>query len=149
MRMAILVLGAALSGVAAAQTVTAPQAQTLRSGSWSYAATATGSDAAFMDSSGTAVLILRCTRANRSVILSVRGVPAASLALWTSSVSRTLPATYDPASARVGASLNANDPLLDAIAFSRGRFSVTVAGMAPLMFPAWPETARAVEDCRN
>jgi len=38
--------------------------------------------------------------------------------------------------------------LLDAIAFSRGRFSVEAAGTARLVIPAWPEAARVVEACR-
>ena len=44
---------------------------------------------------------------------------------------------------RVTADLAANDPLLDAIAFSRGRFVVSMPGMAALVVPAWPEAARA------
>ena len=49
---------------------------------------------------------------------------------------------------RVTAELFALDPLLDAIAFSRGRFAVTMAGGSPLVVPAWPEAARTIEDCR-
>lgn len=41
----------------------------------------------------------------------------------------------------------ARDPLLDAMAFSRGRF-VLQAGTAELVLPAWPEVARVIEDCR-
>jgi hypothetical protein len=46
-----------------------------------------------------------------------------------------------------GGRLQANDPLLDAIAFSRGRFMVTGGG-ATLAIPSWPEAARSIEDCR-
>ena len=42
-----------------------------------------------------------------------------------------------------------NDPLLDQIAFSRGRFLVQVEGGPSLVVPAWPEFARVVEDCRG
>ena len=42
----------------------------------------------------------------------------------------------------------AYDPLLDAIAFSRGRFTVESESGAMLVLPAWPEPARVVEDCR-
>jgi hypothetical protein len=41
----------------------------------------------------------------------------------------------------------ARDSLLDAMAFSRGRF-VLQAGTADLVLPAWPEVARVIEDCR-
>ncbi len=49
----------------------------------------------------------------------------------------------------VSASLPANDPLLDAIGFSRGRFVVEQAGTPPLVLPAWAEVERVVEDCRG
>jgi hypothetical protein len=49
---------------------------------------------------------------------------------------------------RVTADFSAFDPLLDAIAFSRGRVSVTIAGGSSLVVPAWPEAARTIEDCR-
>jgi len=43
----------------------------------------------------------------------------------------------------------ANDQLLDAIAFSRGRFLVS-GGTGPILaVPSWPEAARSIEDCRN
>ena len=45
--------------------------------------------------------------------------------------------------------LSATDSLLDAIAFSRGRFAVDVAGADPIYVPAYPEITRVVEDCRN
>ena len=47
------------------------------------------------------------------------------------------------------AELAASDPLLDAIAFSRGRFAVDVPGTAPVYVPAYPEITRVVEDCRG
>ena len=48
----------------------------------------------------------------------------------------------------VVAALPARDPLLDAIAFSRGRFAVEVAGLQTLYLPSWPEITRVIEDCR-
>lgn len=42
----------------------------------------------------------------------------------------------------------ARDALLDAIAFSRGRFAVEVEGRARLILPADPVISRVVEDCR-
>ena len=41
----------------------------------------------------------------------------------------------------------ARDSLLDALAFSRGRFGLIVDGVE-LTLPAWPEIARVLEDCR-
>ena len=39
------------------------------------------------------------------------------------------------------------DSLLDAMAFSRGRF-VLQSGTLDLVLPPWPEVARVIEDCR-
>ena len=50
---------------------------------------------------------------------------------------------------RAGAALPADDPLLDELAFSRGRFTVEATGLATLVLPAWPEPARVIEDCRG
>ncbi|WP_062786121.1 hypothetical protein [Novosphingobium capsulatum] len=44
--------------------------------------------------------------------------------------------------------LPARDNLLDAMAFSRGRFMVDVNGLPALVLPAWAEVGRVVEDCR-
>lgn len=46
-----------------------------------------------------------------------------------------------------GLRLLSTDPLLDQIAYTRGRFMVS-AGTTELILPAWPEVQRVVEDCR-
>ncbi len=135
-----------------AQTVaTAPDFNAVRvaPGSWGYQSTAGGSMARFVDTTGTARLVLECTRATRRVSVSLTSTaPAASLSLWTSIASRSLPARFEANAMRVTAELPAYDALLDGIAFSRGRISVTMPGGVPLVVPAWPEAARTVEDCR-
>jgi hypothetical protein len=59
---------------------------------------------------------------------------------------------FEPNAQRLATELAARDPLLDAMAFSRGRIAVTVGGVAggaeALVMPAWPEAARTIEDCR-
>jgi hypothetical protein len=82
---------------------------------------------------------LRCDAARRQVALSRAGVTG-PLLLRTTYGERTLPA---------GTALPAADPLLDEMAFSRGRFTVEAPGMPALILPAWPEPARVVEDCRG
>lgn len=47
------------------------------------------------------------------------------------------------------ATLRAGDPLLDAMAFSRGRFAIEVNGLPTLYLPAWAEIGRVIEDCRG
>jgi hypothetical protein len=49
----------------------------------------------------------------------------------------------------VATALAATDPLLDAIAFSRGRVTLEQAGLAPLVVPPYAEVARTIEDCRG
>jgi hypothetical protein len=44
--------------------------------------------------------------------------------------------------------LNGRDPLLDAMAISKGRFAIEVGGEMPLYLPSWPEVTRVIEDCR-
>jgi len=40
------------------------------------------------------------------------------------------------------------DPLLDAIAFSRGRIAVGLPGTPAIVLPGWAKPARVAEDCR-
>jgi hypothetical protein len=117
----------------------AARAAPLTAGSWLYRPTASGSESRF----GTRFLI-SCNRASRTVAIQRLDSATSSvgpLVIATDTLARTLPAG--------GASLRANDPLLDAIAFSRGRFIVTGDGGEMLVLPAWPEAARSIEDCRN
>ena len=69
-----------------------------------------------------------------------------ALTIRTSNLMRTLPATARPDG--TAATISANDPLLDAIAFSRGRFTIEQPGVAPLVLRPWAEVARVIEDCR-
>jgi hypothetical protein len=118
-------------------------------GNWAYATFAGGSEASFTDASGHPQLFVRCSRASRQVTIARPAAAAApSLNIWTTSQTRNLAASYDPATYRLSANVTAYDPVLDAIAFSRGRFAVSVPGSTPLIAPAWEEPARVIEDCR-
>ena len=118
-------------------------------GNWSYAPTKDGSEATFSNASSQPQLTIRCSRFTRRVTL-LKPAPAASPSLWvwTSSQKRTLPATYDAATGRVSADVQAMDPLLDAIAFSRGRIGFSSSGLATLVVPPWADVGRVIEDCR-
>ncbi len=120
------------------------------SGTWSYRAIAGGSEADMIDATATVRLEIRCNRATRTVSVIRTGVPAAapSLSIWTTSLSRTVPARF-LATKELIADLQATDPLLDAIAFSRGRFATAASGAPMVAVPAWPETTRVIEDCRS
>ncbi|MCT2401702.1 hypothetical protein [Novosphingobium mangrovi (ex Huang et al. 2023)] len=114
-------------------------------GNWQWSATATGSTAAFAGGQ----FAMRCDRARQTVTLT-RAVAGASgqvpMTIATSDVTRALVAV--PVAGGVAVTLSARDPLLDAMAFSRGRFAVEVAGSTPLYVPSWTEVSRVIEDCR-
>ncbi|MFL6751744.1 MAG: hypothetical protein ACJ8FL_00720 [Sphingomicrobium sp.] len=117
-------------------------------GSWSYAPIAGGSEITFRDTSARPQLTIRCARAERRLTIAKPASAAAPvLVVWTSSQTRSLPATFDPATAQLSATLAAYDPVLDALVFSRGRVAFSVAG-SQLVLPAWGEISRVVEDCR-
>lgn len=123
-------------------------------GDWAYRQDQAGSTALFGASGANALLTLRCDAASRTVYLSRQGAGVAPLTVRTSSVSRSVPVqptSAGPAGAPtyVATRLTARDPLLDAMAFSRGRFIVEQAGAATLVVPAWAEIARVTEDCRR
>jgi hypothetical protein len=123
----------------------------LTPGDWVYSSDAAGSQALYGPPASEAHFILRCERARRQILLSKGGAGAArALVVRTTALERSL-----PASARTeplpytSATLPASDPLLDAMAFSRGRFTIEAEGQGQLVLPAWPEPARVIEDCRG
>ena len=119
-------------------------------GSWSYRATSDGSEATFYTGGSLAQVTLHCTRATRMISIAKAATAAAPfLGIWTSSGSRSLPAGFTPATARLTATISAFDPLLDNLAFSRGRVGFAVAGTPTLVVPSWAEIGRVVEDCRT
>jgi len=131
-----------------AQTTDLSTAQRL-AGTWSFTVASDGSEATFVDSAARPQLIVHCTRAARLVTIAKPATAAAPfLTIWTSSMTRNLPSSFNPVTGRLSATVSAYDPLLDALAFSRGRIGVTVSGLAPLALPAWAEAARVIEDCR-
>jgi hypothetical protein len=120
------------------------------SGKWTYRAIEGGSEADFIDAAATVRMAIRCNRAVRTVSIIRSGVPAAAptLAVWTTTSSKTVPARY-LATKELIADAAATDPLLDAIAFSDGRFATAASGAPMLAVPAWTEIARVIEDCRG
>ena len=118
-------------------------------GSWTFAPAPDGGAATFVNASAMPQLTIRCSRATRRVSLSKPGsVAVPFLNVWSSTMTRSVPASFDPATARQTIQIPAYDPLLDALAFSRGRIAVYIADKPALVVPAWPEVARVVEDCR-
>jgi hypothetical protein len=154
MKMRVLALCAALAlpSPAFAQAPVDIDLESVRplSGAWSYRAIPGGSEASFNDAGGTPRLVLRCNRAVRTFSVARTGVARAApmLAIWTTSGARSVPSRFLP-TAELVADLAAADPLLDAIAFSRGRFATGAAGAPLAAVPTSAEAARVIEDCRT
>lgn len=118
-------------------------------GSWSLHLAGNGTEAVF--GSGSPGFIIRCDLQGRQVRLLRPGVTTGNvMTLRTTEAQKSLPiAITQDGSATPHVVLSAQDPMLDHIAFSRGRFSVEVPGMPMLMMPPWPELARVIDDCRS
>lgn len=111
----------------------------LTPGEWRYLGAS--AEATYSAAGGSPVLTLACEADTRRVRLTRMGATSAL----------TVRTSYGVRSLGAGGTgrIDASDPLLDEIAFSRGRFTVETAGQPMLVLPAWPEPARVIEDCRG
>lgn len=116
-------------------------------GAWRYAREATGSSASYGVTGQVPALVLRCDRAARTLLLSRPGTSAAPFTIRTSATTGSVATQLVPP--QVVARFAVNDRLLDAMAFTRGRFTVEQPGVAPLVLPPWAEVGRVIEDCRG
>jgi len=94
---------------------------------------------------------MTCDTVQRGITLRRTGSGEGTtiLTITTPDLRRLLTATAEAGPPAVFAvRLAPNDPLLDAMAFSRGRFMVETQNTAPLYLPSWAEVSRVVEDCR-
>ena len=82
------------------------------------------------------------------MLLSVAGNAANATAIQfrTESTERLVPA--DAREGWVQAVVRPSDPLLDAMARTRGRFAVETPGLSTLYLPPWAEVTRVIEECR-
>lgn len=117
-------------------------------GDWRYGAQGTRSEASFWSAGGAPMLRLRCEGDARRVVLSLpeSGARNPVVTVRTETLTRTLQA--QPGGRETLALLEPGDPLLDAIALSKGRFSVESDGLPALFLPSWAEVSRVIEDCR-
>ncbi|WP_283404955.1 hypothetical protein [Novosphingobium panipatense] len=114
-------------------------------GQWTYAGNGTASGATF----GSGQFVVQCDP-GRSTMTLLRAGPSgagsATLTIMTSTGTSTLSGTRSGRG--IGATVSPRDPVLDAMAFSRGRFAVAAPGEPTLYLPSWTEISRVIEDCR-
>ena len=123
----------------------------LTPGTWSYEPGTAGSAARFGADAGAPLATLRCDRAAGRITLERAGAAPGPLPLTitTSNATRAFTATpVASAAPQLALAFAPRDPVLDAMALSRGRFVIEVVGLPTLYLPAWPEISRVVEDCR-
>ena len=114
-------------------------------GDWSYSSSTATPLATFRSAS--ASFTIRCQQ-GRAIWLAVTGAQGDALIVRTSFGIRRMPAERVHLNEML-AQLPVTDPLLEQMAFSRGRILVTVEGGPSLIVPAWPEIGRVIEDCRG
>lgn len=119
-------------------------------GDWVYRQDARGSIALFGRANADADFVIRCDKLQKRIFLSRAGEGGqGSMTIRTTSIARTLSAAPTGATPPYTAvSLGVQDPILDAMGYSRGRFLVIAGGMPTLVIPAWAEVLRVTEDCR-
>lgn len=120
-------------------------------GNWFYRSATGGSIALYGEAQTDARFSLRCDTSARSITLSRAGDAASAvpMRILTETAERTLNA--QPIRGElpgVAVSVQPRDPILDAMALTKGRFAVETAGMPTLYLPAWAEVTRVIEDCR-
>ncbi|TAD72554.1 MAG: hypothetical protein EAY70_13645 [Sphingomonadales bacterium] len=121
-------------------------------GEWSFTAFPFGSQAIFRGPAGLETgFSLSCNAQGRQITLlrlgrSDRPLP---MRILTETASRS--GLAEPVAEQfpgVSLRLDPGDPLLDAMALSKGRFAIDVEGLAPLYLPSHAEISRVIEDCR-
>jgi hypothetical protein len=122
-------------------------------GDWVYRRDSRGSVALFGPNGADASFIIRCDSGARRIYLSRAGSflggDSSVMTIRTSTAMKSFGVKNNgDTPAYVAVALPVNEPQLDAMAFSRGRFLVSVKGSGDLVIPSWPEIARVIEDCR-
>jgi hypothetical protein len=123
---------------------------TIAAGAWVYRRDERGSIALYGTPGADALVTLRCDKARARLFLSRASDVGGTMTVRTSSTSKALsvqPTGGKPAYA--ASEIGAGDPILDAMAFSRGRIALELNGAQNIAIPVWSEIGRVVEDCRG
>lgn len=123
----------------------------LTPGAWRYQVNASGPIAVFIDAQGRGVFVMSCETGNGRFGLWRAGTSTAPrvMTIRTETATRTVSVVQaEDTNPYLVAGIAPADPLLDAMALSKGRFAVEVEGEAPLYLPSYAEVSRVIEDCR-
>lgn len=123
----------------------------LTPGSWNYENRGNLTLAVFFTPGRGSTFAIQCNRPSNNISLMMAGQGRANPAMTirTETVSRAIGASLVIGElSNVIANVPANDPLLDAMALSKGRFAVEADGLPPLYLPSHAEVSRVIEDCR-
>ena len=121
-------------------------------GDWSYVSDNASSRSVFADANLRTIFSLTCIRGDRTFRLErAHHEPKnQTLRILTETADRSISAQplVGARESVIYAQVDSRDPLLDAIALTRGRFAVEAPGTQTLFLPAWGEVTRVIEDCR-
>ncbi|WEK47463.1 MAG: hypothetical protein P0Y56_04005 [Candidatus Andeanibacterium colombiense] len=121
-------------------------------GDWFYKRMGQATYAVYGNSDTDFVFVMRCDLTARTIALGRVSAQTAArpLRIRTETAERTVTALPRQGSIEtlLAFDLQPRDPLLDAMALSKGRFAIEAAGETPLYLPSWPEVSRVIEDCR-
>jgi len=131
----------------------------LPAGDWAWAPRASGSEARYGPGGSPPIAIMVCDRAAGVVRLALtlpyadpqQNPATRSATITTSTATSTFVAGPQGIDAlqTLAVTLPVSNRILDAMAYSRGRFRIEIGGMAPVVLPSWSEVGRVVEDCRG
>ena len=120
-------------------------------GDWRYFRVTGGTMAEYGTSETTPHFAIGCMSESRRVVLirhDITGDYPSVFTIMTETANRTLPAKANRQSNAIDQTLDPRDPLLDAMALTKGRFAVETPDSPTLYLPAWAEVTRVIEDCR-
>lgn len=118
-------------------------------GSWVYRRDERGSIALYGLPGADALVTLRCDTGQRTVYFSRAGAAGNQITVRTSSTMKALPAQPTGGQPEyIASAVTPSDPILDAMAFSRGRIAIEAGSLQNIAIPVWSEIGRVVQDCR-
>ena len=120
-------------------------------GAWRYEISAGGPTAVFIGSQGRGDFVMSCDQAGGPIRFWRAGTSTAprTMTIRTETATRSLQVVQaEDTNPYLTTSIAGADPLLDAMALSKGRFAIEIEGQPPLYLPAWAEVSRVIEDCR-